>query len=270
MKNIIIPVDFSIQSEFALHFGANLAKKYGATLHILHMLELSDSLLSYSDNKNEIEFMLTLANQKIEKFLDKDYLKGITVKPVIKHYKVYKEVDNYAKEINADMVVMGSHGLTIQDGLFAGSNVEKMVRKSSIPVLVIKSDPKDLAIKNIILATDLSPESVSAYKRIVALFTKLECNILPVYVNLPNNEFISSKEFKEMRNEFAAAGGTNEVQFIAGHIVEDGLIQYAEEIGADLIAVSTKARKGFSHFLKGSTSEDLANHSRIPIMTFKM
>lgn len=270
MKNIIIPVDFSTQSEFALKAGANLAKKYDATLHVLHMLELSDSLISHRDNENEIMFMLTLAKEKIEQFLDKEYLEGITVKPHIKHYKVYKEVDNFAKEIGADLIVMGSHGLTIQDGLFAGSNVEKMVRKSSVPVLVIKSDPKDLNIKNIILGTDLSPESVSAYKRIVALFTQLESNILPVYVNLPNNDFISSREFNEKLSDFAAAGGTNKVEFIAGHIVEDGLIQYAEEIGADLIAVSTKARKGFSHFLKGSTSEDLANHSRIPIMTFKM
>ena len=197
-------------------------------------------------------------------------MQGITVVPMIKHYKVYKEVNDFATEIEADLIVMGSHGISIQDGLFAGSNAEKMVRNSSVPVLIIKSDPKDLNIKNIILATDLSPESVSAYKRIVALFSELGSDIHPVYVNLPNNEFISSREFNEKVKEFEAAGGTLNVEFIAGHIIEDGLIQYAEETNADLIAVSTKARKGLNHLLKGSISEDLANHSKLPIMTFKM
>lgn len=272
MKNIIIPVDFSKQSEFALKAGAVLAKKYDATLHVLHMLELSDSLISHSelDNQNEMMYMLSLAKKKIEAFLTPDYLQGIEVKPVIKQHKVYREVDLLAKEINADLIVMGSHGLTIQDGLFAGSNAEKMVRNSTTPVLIVKSDPKDFSVKNIVLATDLSPESVSAYKRIVALFSDLGSNVHPVYVNLPNNEFISSREFNELVKDFAKAGGTDNVEFIAGHIIEDGLIQYAEETNADLIAVSPKARKGLNHFLKGSISEDLANHSRLPVMTFKI
>ena len=60
MKNIIIPVDFSKQSEFALETGAILAKEHDATLHVLHMLELSESIISKSDsqNMNKMMFML--------------------------------------------------------------------------------------------------------------------------------------------------------------------------------------------------------------------
>ncbi|EPR72328.1 UspA [Winogradskyella psychrotolerans RS-3] len=272
MKNIIIPVDFSKQSEFASKAGAILAKKHNAVIHVLHMLELSDSIFTHSEteNENEMLFMLAIANKKIELFLEKDYLEGVKVEPMIKHHKVYKEVDTVAKETNADLIIMGSHGLTDYDGVFTGSNAEKMVRYSNTPVLIIKSEPKNFDLKTVVIATDLNPENVSAYKNNLAMFSNLGSRIHLVYVNLPYSNFISSKEFNEKVTLFAAAGGSDNVEFIAGYTVEDGLIQYAEETSADLIAISTHAHKGLSHFLEGSISEDLANHAKLPVMTFKL
>ncbi|MEZ4792411.1 MAG: universal stress protein [Gelidibacter sp.] len=97
--------------------------------------------------------------------MDKEYLEGVNVIPIIKRHKVYNEVDALAKQISADLIIMGSQGLTLQDGIFAGSNAEKMVRNSSTPVLVIKSNPKDFKLKNVIFATDMSLESVPAFKK---------------------------------------------------------------------------------------------------------
>lgn len=272
MKNIIIPVDFSQQSEFALQTGAILAKKHHATLHVLHMLELSDALISISSNesKNEMLFMLSLAKKKFETFLDKQYLEGINVIPVIKKHKVYKEVDAVAKELNADLIIMGSQGLTLEDGIFAGSNAEKMVRNSSTPVLIVKTEPNNFALNNVVLATDMSLESVNAYKKANQFLSKLGSKVHSVYVNRPNNGFLSSKEFKRKAEEFKMAGGSNKVDFIAGYTIEDGVIQYAEETNADALVVLTNARKGLNHLIKGSISENLANHSRRPVMTFKL
>ncbi|QHI39295.1 Universal stress protein G [Kordia antarctica] len=272
MKNIIIPIDFSKQSEFALETGAILAKKHNAKLHVLHMLELSESLVSYSktENKNEMMFMLAYAKKRFEEFVDKEYLQGVNLEPVIKHHKVYKEVDALAKEISADLVIMGSHGLTTQDGLFAGSNAEKMVRNSDTPVLIVKSKPENFDLKNIVLGTSMNKESVATYQKASKIFETLGSTLYPVYVNRPNNGFISSEEFNEKRKGFATAGGTDKVEFIAGYTVEDGLVQHAEQTNADCIAVSTHARKGLNHFFKGSISEDLANHAKLPVMTFKL
>jgi nucleotide-binding universal stress UspA family protein len=272
MKNIIIPVDFSLQSEFALETGAILAKKHNARLHVLHMLELSDSLISQSntENKNEMLFLFALTKKKFEQFLEKDYLQGIKVEPMVKRYKVYNEVDLVAKTVKADLIIMGSKGITSQDGIFAGSNAEKMVRNSNTPVLIVKTKPKDFDLKKIVYAASLETESIPAYKKAVNLFSTLGSRVNPVYVNRPFNGFISSREFNEKRDVFAQAGGIGKVEFVAGHTVEEGLIHYAEEIKADCIAVSTHARKGLNHFLNGSISEDLANSATLPIMTFKI
>ncbi|MFD2552403.1 universal stress protein [Bizionia sediminis] len=272
MKNIIIPVDFSKQSEFALETAAIIAKKHDATLHVLHMLELSDSLISQSENqsKNEMMFMIALTKKKFEPFLDKAYLEGVTVQPVIKRHKVYNEVDAFASQVDADLIVMGSQGITLQDGIFAGSNAEKMVRNSSTPVLIVKSAPTNFNLDNVIFGTDMRLESIPTYKKAVALFSKLGATLQPVYVNRPYNNFINSKEFNTKLKAFTEAGGPEKVKFIAGHTIEDGLMQYAEETNASLIAISTNARKGLNRLLKGSISEDLANQSKLPVMTFKL
>lgn len=272
MKNIIIPVDFSKYSEYALETGALLAKKHNATLHVVHMLELSDSLITHSDsdNKNEMMFLLALSQKKFEPFLDKEYLNGVQVKAMIKHHKVYKEVGELAQEIHADLIIMGSHGLMAHEGLFAGSNAEKMVRNSATPVLTVKSKPENFSLTNVIFATDLTEESVTAYKKAAQTFATLGTKLHVVYVNRPHTDFISSKEFKELTNQFAAAGGTDKVKFISDYTIEEGLLEYAKETHADCIAVITHARKGLSHFFKGSISEDLANHSQIPVMSFKI
>lgn len=272
MKNIIIPIDFSEQSEFALQTGAILAKKHHATIHVLHMLELSDSLvhLSSNESKNEMLYLISFAEKRFEAFLDKDYLEGVSVKSVIKKHKVYKEVDFLAKELHADLIIMGSQGITLQDGIFAGSNAEKMVRNSSTPVLIVKTEPNGFNLKNVVLATDMSIGSVNAYKKAIHMLEKLGSNVHPVYVNRPYTTFISTKQFNQKRREFELAGGSNNVNFIAGHTIEDGVIQYADETKSDAIAVITNARRGLNHFIKGSISENLANHSKRPVMTFKL
>lgn len=272
MNNIIIPVDFSKYSEYALEIGALLAKKHNATLHVLHMLELSDSLISQSesDNKNEMMFLLALSQKKFENFLDKDYLEGVQVKAATKHHKVYREVNEVAQNVNADLIIMGSHGLMAHEGIFAGSNAEKMVRNSTTPVLTIKSKPKNFNLNKVIFATDLSEESIPAYKKAAQIFSTLGSELHVVYINRPHTDYISSREFKELTDQYAAAGGSDQVEFISDYTVEDGLLAYAKETQAGCIAVSTHARKGLSHFFRGSISEDLANHSLLPVMSFKI
>ena len=158
MKKIIIPVDFSKHSEYALETAAALAKQHNAELVVMHMLELSESILtsSSSDRNEETAFMLMVASKKFETFLDKSYLEGVSVTPLIKHHKVLKEVAEVANQIKADLIVIGSRGHSDHDGIFTGSNTEKVVRYSETPVLVVKSKLESVNFNTIVLATDFS------------------------------------------------------------------------------------------------------------------
>jgi len=276
MKKIIIPVDFSKYSEYALETGAALAKQHNAELIVMHMLELSESIFSTSstERNEETAFMLMVTNKEFEEFLDKPYLEGITVTPIIKHHKVLKEVSKVASHEKADLIVMGSRGHSDHDGIFTGSNTEKVVRYSETPVLVVKSKPESVNFKNVVLGCDFSEESIDAVKKAIEALKELSENTTLLHVNLPNLGFMSTDEIDEKITDFFKLADLKDkassIAYISDHTVEDGVLNYARRNSADAVAIITHGRTGLSHFFGGSISEDLVNHSRLPVVTFKL
>ena len=114
MKKIIVPIDFSEYSEFALEAAASIAKKHNSELIILHMLELSNAIISTDSNSlnEEAVFYLILAEKKFETFLNKPYLEGLEITPIVKHFKVWSEINEVANEHQANLIVMRSHGVS--------------------------------------------------------------------------------------------------------------------------------------------------------------
>ncbi|MCL6294363.1 universal stress protein [Jejuia spongiicola] len=277
MKKIIVPIDFSKHSEFALKASAKLAKKNNAELLILHMLEMSDIMLNATDGlqNQKAAFFFKLAEQKFNDFLDKDYLKDIKITPIVKHFKVFSEVNDVALKHDADLIVMGSHGVSGAKEFFIGSNTERVVRNADIPVLVVKNNLNQIDFHDVVFACDFSEKSIKAYLNASKLFDKMGSKVYLVYVNLPNDRFKNSLEIERLVvNFFTKADGNldkmKDVHYVSDYTVEDGILNFSIKMGADLIAMPTHGRKGLSHFFQGSVGEDVANHSTLPVITFKI
>ncbi len=277
MKKIIVPIDFSEHSEYALETAVALAKKNNAEIIALHMLEISETILTKSSDSLQAEtiFFLKLAEKKFEEFLDKDYLNDIKVTPIVKHFKVFSEVNDVAKDHNADLIVMGSHGTSGIKELFIGSNTEKVVRHSDIPVLVVKHNPILMDFENVVFASDFSEDAVNAYQKASKMFNSLNAKMHLVYVNLPDNNFRSSPEMEKrvagfLKNADGNLDKMNTVSYVNAYTIEKGILNFSNVVGADLIAVATRGKTGLAHFFEGSISEDIANHSTLPVMTFKI
>lgn len=277
MKKIIVPVDFSEHSNYALQSAAILAKKYNAEILALHMLEISETILTKGESDIEAEtlFFLRLAEKRFKDFLNQDYLNGIKITPIVKHFKVFSEVNDVAKEQNADLVVMGSHGSSGLKEIFIGSNTEKVVRHAETPVLVVKNKPTTLSFDNVVFATDFSEKSVTPYLNACKLFDKLGSKLNLIYINTPGDGFSSTSEMEQTVVNFLQKADGNldklsEVKYVSDYTVEKGVLNYANVSGADAIAVATHGRTGLTHFLSGSISEDIANHAALPVITFRI
>lgn len=277
MKRIIVPVDFSEHSEYALETAASLANEFNSELIVIHMLELSNAIITAASESfsEEAVFYLKLAEQKFDEFLDKPYLQGIKVTPLVKHFKVFSEVNDIASELDADLIVMGSHGTSGVKEVLVGSNTEKVVRHADIPVLVIKHNPILLDFENGVFAVDFSDESIRPYLNAKEIFKKLGAKMHLVYVNSPDSNFKTSVQIDKAVSQFLKKAdgdldNLDNVHIVSDFSVEKGILNFANVIGADLIAVATHGRKGLAHFFEGSISEDLANHSTLPVMTFKI
>ncbi len=273
MKTIIVPLDFSEQSEFAMKVAASLAKKHGSEILALHMLELNQAIISSTEGfyQEHTVFLLKLSEKRMKEFLDKPYLKGIKITPIIKHFKVFGEVNEVAEKHKADLVVMGSHGTDGLKEIFVGSNAEKVVRNSDIPVLVVKEEIKDFKVTDFVFASDFQPENVKAFNRAAAFAKKLNARMHLVYVNTPGDDFLSTQDtYKRVTAFLQKANVGMEVEIYNDYSVERGVLNFSEDINADVIGIPTHGRKGLSHFFMGSIGEDIANHSKIPVITFKI
>ncbi|WP_040253356.1 universal stress protein [Psychroserpens mesophilus] len=277
MNKIIVPIDFSKHSEYALETAAILAKKNNSEIIALHMLEMAHNVLTDSDDDQQMQtvFFLKLAETKFQEFLERDYLKGINVTPVVKHFKVFREVNDVAEQHHADLVVMGSHGSSGLTEIFVGSNTEKVVRHSNIPVLIVKKEPVNLQFDTVVFACDFSEEMVEPYLKACQFFDNSSSTLKLLYVNLPGERFKSSTEMEATVAKFLEkADGNldkiNDIHYISDYTVEEGVLTFANIVGGDLIAIPTHGRRGISHFFSGSIGEDIANHSTLPVITFKI
>ncbi|MGB5429894.1 universal stress protein, partial [Eudoraea sp.] len=204
------------------------------------------------------------------------FLKGVKVTEMVQNYKIFSEINEVAKENNIDLIIMGSHGASGVSEIFVGSNTEKVVRSSDIPVLVIKEPSPLFTPKLVVYACDLRVESIKAYHSARALFENWDLKLHLVYVNLPNEEFMSTGEIKKKAEFFlkvahnGAVPSNTEMIYVSDYSIERGIFNHANDIQADLIAIPTHGRSGIAHFFKGSIGEDVVNHANLPVITFKV
>lgn len=278
MKKILVPVDFSKYSENALEVAASIAKKQNAEIVALHMMGLTDSIVNKNQSKEVFEAMyyMRLAETRFAELLDKEYLKGITVTDAVHNYTVFSEINEVAKKMDIDLIVMGSHGTTGLKEVFVGSNTEKVVRTSEIPVLVIKHQTSDFNPQLGVFACDFLVNSIKPYQKAKRLFDLLGIKMQPLYVNLAG-DFRNTREIeKRILNFFNEAkepnpfDSLNEVVHYNDYSVEAGIFAYSQIAGADIIALPTQGRRGLAHFFSGSIGEDVVNHSDLPVMTFRV
>tara|TARA_R110002050_G_scaffold286468_3_gene437004 strand:+ start:87126 stop:87947 length:822 start_codon:yes stop_codon:yes gene_type:complete len=273
MKNILVPIDFSETSSYALQAAATIAKQQDASITVIHMLGLSEAVLDKDEIQEyeEAKYYMALAKKRFKAFLDKPYLKHIKIEKIVQNYKIFSELNSIAREQHADLIVMGSHGTSGFNELFLGSNTEKVVRTSDIPVLIIKSPDSNFKIKKILFACSFDDDSALAFKNVKAFAEKFSAKIKLVYINTPH-DFLSMNEIQERISKFMykAMEPKQIVAIYNDYSEEHGLLNYSKKEKFDILALATHGRKGLSHFFMGSIGEDLANHADLPVLTVKL
>ncbi len=276
MKKILVPTDFSPEAENALKVAAQIAKKFDSEIFLLHMLELPLDLIDPSKPKGsgdlpEAIFFMKLAHQKFSKVLQKDYLKDIKVHETVEFHEAFDGIMEISKKHECDVIIMGSSGADGLKEIFIGSNTEKVVRNSEIPVLVIKKEIPLFEVKKFVFATDLDPESISTFKNAIDFAHKLNTTIELVMVNTAS-KFRTTIEIDDKLNTYTKDIDKSDYKFSVYNDtnIETGILNYGNKINADLIGISTHGRQGLAHFINGSLSEDIVNHAKRPIVTFKI
>jgi K+-sensing histidine kinase KdpD len=166
---------------------------------------------------------------------------------------------------------MGTKGASGLQEFLVGSNTEKVVRQATCPVLSVRNVPPDFDMKEIVFASNFENDQLPAISQLKKIQELFGANIHMVYINVPNN-FSNSRTIRMRMKEFVQKYQLTHYNFSIydDNSEEEGIIHFAEEINADVIAVATHGRTGLSHLLSGSIAEDIVNHANRPVLTFNL
>jgi nucleotide-binding universal stress UspA family protein len=145
-KKILCPVDFSRFTQDFINYAADLAKKYGAELHVMHVVPTMTYFTPYESfltPENLIAIEKNIQDEVEDNFEELLKDQDIPTKKVIKTGVPFVEIVAYAKSENVDLIVMGTHGHSGIEHILIGNVAEKVVRKSPCPVMTIRPKGKE-------------------------------------------------------------------------------------------------------------------------------
>ena len=295
VRKILFPTDFSRCSEKAMNHALLFAKSFGAELHFLHAVvlrqgPLTDTQEDFPGEEELLRHMFEVSGSELGKLTAGDETAEITVREETRRgYSAGAVILDYADEIDADMIVMGTHGYRGPMRFFLGSVAEEVVRHAKCPVLTLgkQEEPADLhAWTKILAPVDFSEHSERAVRTAKELAARYGASVELLHViqsqPLPTIygpaaigegvlERLRTQSLTEMEHLSARAGGPEvEIENTVTYGYPSARInEFAEQNGCDLIVLPTHGLTAIERFLLGSTTEKVVRGAHVPVLTVK-
>lgn len=142
IENVLVATDFGGASDSALAYGRELARNFGARLHVLNV---SDNALGWAGPESiNIDIVAVqagideVARQKLNGLLSDEDFRDLRAVAVVRNGRTpASEIVTYAREAKIDVIVLGTHGRGAMAHVVMGSVAEKVVRTAPCPVLTV-------------------------------------------------------------------------------------------------------------------------------------
>jgi len=144
-KRILVPIDFSENSERTVSYAAKFASRYEATIQLLHVFQIPDYVITpFARRKNpeQVKTLVQSAEQEAREHLasveQRLSDRGMKVESYLRVGAPFDEIVQMANHFNVDLIIIGSHGCSRLTRLLVGSTAERVVEHAPCPVLVVK------------------------------------------------------------------------------------------------------------------------------------
>ncbi len=157
LKNILVATDFEEASDAALNYGRDLARTYGAKLHVLHVAENlfaryrdDGSMVVLPQMQTDVE---NAARKRLEGLVTDEDRTMLKARPVVlTALGTAEAIVEYAKAHTVDIIVMGTHGRRALAHLLMGSVAERVVRMAPCPVLTVRHPEHEFLVPDALVA----------------------------------------------------------------------------------------------------------------------
>ena len=276
MKKILVPTDFSECAEAATQVAMAIAQKAGSEIYFLHLLS-DDSEPSHVPRQESQQIVTDEKRKKtghatneLEKLVASANQSGIKAKQELVLNNGEERLEEYIKPFGIDLVVMGSNGVRGLKEVFIGSNTERLIWHSPVPVLVIKNRLEKFELNNLVFVSDFQTDFIKPFEEIMKLASLWNAQLHLLYVNTPNHFRETNDVLADMKRSMRQFPGIKYAPHIYDASDEErGIHQFAMANKVDLIALTTHGRTAFMA-LTHSIAECLINHEQSPVLVVNL
>ncbi|MCO6482986.1 MAG: universal stress protein [Flavobacteriales bacterium] len=258
-KRILVPTDFTKVADCAMNHGSAMATRMGAEMHLLHIVARQDDL-------DEARIKLNMEVERAKRLNDR-----IVIKPQLRVGSVYDEIGNAASEINAELVIMGTHGMRGMQ-FITGSRALRVITNGKVPFIVVQErNIREDGYRRIVVPMDLQKETRQKVALVadIARYFNSEVHVITpretdefLRNQLENNIRFAEQYFGERGVQLeATVADVDSSRFV------DAVIRYAISVEADLITIMNLSRGNIFGVLGVPYEQEvITNEPMIPVM----
>jgi len=273
VNKILIPIDFSKTSKLALEHAAHLCKAFNSELHLVHIYKTStiDVLPNLTATSASIPNYEGLKDMVIEELdeLGKKFSEKFNVgyNIEVKTGSVSKGILETAKDCGADLIVMGTHGVSGFEEFFLGSNAYRVVTSSTIPVLTVQEQADRMGFENLVLPIDSSQHTRDKVSEVVALAEKFGSKVfIAQLVREEDDTAIMNLKVQQVEDHLQNKNIAFETTVLHNDNIAKATLDFAKKVEGDLIAIMTD-QENYTGFFVGEYAQQIVNHSKIPVLS---
>ncbi len=281
MQKILVPVDFSEPSEAALNYALEFAQVIGAEIILLHVAcaplpSATNYHLHVGLLKEEIEKGKARLEQYIHRFSELNYLDGtgkLKITPVLESETgIIPSIEKVAKNYNAFLVVMGTHGVTRAEEILLGSVTADIISSKETPaVLAIPTNSKFSAWERIVYAADFSDKDekvIEVLLELASYFKSAKVDYLHISNEKEHIEDISrlhhlKASFKKIPVSML------DFRFRENDDLDEGIDDYLDDYQTSVLVMLTHHRNFFESLWHRSKAKEISFHTDIPLLVLK-
>ena len=296
LNRILVTTDFSVESKKALPYAAAFAERIGGEIALLNVLELPPRFagLETLAGLHSGDAAMGRVYGGLDKLASQAFPPKTRVTTHARSGKPFSVITKLARELEAGLIIMATHGYSGLKHAFLGSTTERVVRHAPCPVLAVRGsedqasgrNQKSVTIQRIVLATDFSDNSLKAVPVAQSLADGFGARLTLMHVvekflidamlgqelTRDTSERLTGQARARLQQVAAALRQRNGLRAdIAVRFGKpfDEISRGAQELGASLIVVTTHGYTGLKHVYLGSVAERVVRHAHCPVLVVR-
>ncbi|MBX7202649.1 MAG: universal stress protein [Bacteroidia bacterium] len=279
IRKILVPTDFSETANIALDHAVNLAQMIKAEITLLHVL----SSFSFRVNLPEVSELEESHQTRISGVVDSKLTlladsildnSGVRVNIMVSSGRIRDEVVRVADEIDADLIILGTHGVSGIKEFFMGSNAFRVVMEASCPVLSVRTSAQKMGFHDIVIPIDNSfhsREKLGVSVQLAKLYGST-LHVCGLRSHDHQDEDLNAKFRMKMKQveDFLVEKEVNyTLQTVFCTNIAKAATDFATEKKADLIVIMNEQEMNDTGFFMGAYAQQIVNHSNIPVLSIR-